>query len=106
MLQEMYLHLERPAQISAVRSRKHYLLMIATNIARMSFRRSRRWGIYIGTRCCAGLVDENSNPLVRLEALQDVGPLKLVFVELSERRQSIFIASRVEGGVSAISQRN
>jgi RNA polymerase sigma-70 factor (ECF subfamily) len=97
VLQEMYLHLERPARIGAVRNPKHYLLMIATNIARMSFRRNRRWTDMMELDAALGFVDETPNPLVRLEALQDVEALKLVIAEMTERRQRILFASRVEG---------
>jgi RNA polymerase sigma factor (sigma-70 family) len=97
VLQELYLHLERPARISVVRSPKHYLLMIATNIARMTFRRNRHWANMVGLDAALGFVDEASDPLGSLEALQDFEALKLAFAELTPRRQRILFAARVEG---------
>jgi RNA polymerase sigma-70 factor (ECF subfamily) len=97
VLQETYLHLERPARIGAMRSPKHYLLMIATNIARMSFRRDRRRANTVELEAALGLVDEAPDPLRRLEALQDLEALKRAFIELTPRRRRILFASRVEG---------
>jgi RNA polymerase sigma factor (sigma-70 family) len=96
-LQETFLHLERPLQISAVRSPKHYLLMIATNIARMGFRRDRRWASMLELDAAVGFVDEAPDPLRRLEARQDIEALKRALAELTPRRQRILFASRVEG---------
>lgn len=96
-LQELYLHLERPAQISIVRSPKHYLLTIATNIARMTFRRNRHWANMVELDAALGFVDETSDPLGSLESLQDFEVLKLAFAELTQRRQRILFAARVEG---------
>jgi RNA polymerase sigma-70 factor (ECF subfamily) len=96
-LQETYLRLERPAQIGAVRSPKHYLLTIATNIARMSFRRDRRWANMVELDTVLGFVDETPDPQRRIEAVEDVEALKLAFAELTPQRRRILFASRVEG---------
>jgi DNA-directed RNA polymerase specialized sigma24 family protein len=72
VLQETYLHLERPARIGAVGSPKHYLLTIATNIARMSFRRERRWTGLSELDAALGFVDEAPDPLRSLEAREEL----------------------------------
>lgn len=97
VLQETYLHLERPAQIGTVRSPKHYLLTIATNIARMSFRREKRWTTMEDLDAVLGFVDETPDPLRSLEARKDVEILQRAFEELTPRRRRILFAARVEG---------
>jgi RNA polymerase sigma factor (sigma-70 family) len=97
VLQETYLHLERPARIGAVGSPKHYLLTIATNIARMSFRRERRWTSLSELDAALGFVDEAPDPLRSLEAREELDALKIAFDELTPRRRHILIASRLEG---------
>jgi len=97
VLQETYLRLERPARIGAVSSPKHYLLTIATNIARMSFRRDRRWTSLSKLDVTLGFVDETSDPLRSLEARDEIEALQQAFDELTPRRRYIIFASRVEG---------
>lgn len=97
VLQETYLHLERPALIGTVSNPKRYLLTIATNIARMSFRRDRRWTSLSELDAALGFVDEAPDPLRSLEARQEVAALKIGFDELTPRRRHILIASRLEG---------
>jgi RNA polymerase sigma factor (sigma-70 family) len=97
VLQETYLHLERPAQIGTLSSPKQYLLMIATNIARMSLRRERRWASMLELDAALGLVDEAPDPLQSLEARKDIEALQRAFEELTPRRQRILFASRIEG---------
>ena len=97
VLQETYLHLERPLQVAAVRSPKHYLLTIATNIARMTFRRERRQMSLTDLDAALGFVDEMPDPLRSLEARQEFEVLKRAFDELSPRRRQILIAARIEG---------
>lgn len=96
-LQETYLHLERPVEIGTVRSPKQYLLTIATNIARMTFRRERRWADKQELDAVLGFVDETPDPLRSLEARQEVEALQRVFDVLTPRRQRILFALRVEG---------
>ena len=71
MLRETYLHLERPARISALTDPKHYLLTVATNIARMSFRRERRRTSFSELDAALGFVDEAPDPLRSLEAREE-----------------------------------
>ncbi len=97
VLQETYLHLERPARINSVGSPKHYLLTIATNIARMGFRRERRWTSLSELDAALGFVDEAPDPLRNLEAREEFEALKVAFDELTPRRRHILIASRLEG---------
>ena len=97
VLQETYLHLQRPARISAVTNPKHYLLTVATNIARMSFRRERRRTSFSELDVALGFVDEAPDPLRSLEAREEFEALKATFDQLTPRRQYILIASRLEG---------
>jgi RNA polymerase sigma-70 factor (ECF subfamily) len=97
VLQETYLQLERPLQVAVVRSPKQYLLTIATNIARMTFRRERRQMSLTDLDAALGFVDEMPDPLRNLEARQEFEVLKRAFDELSPRRRQILIAARIEG---------
>jgi RNA polymerase sigma factor (sigma-70 family) len=97
VLQETYLHLERPARLSVIDSPKRYLLTIATNIARMRFRRERRLTSLSDLDDALGFVDDAPDPLRSLEARQEFEVLKAAFDELSERRRVILVASRLEG---------
>lgn len=97
VLQETYLRLERPARIGIVASPKQYLLTIATNIARMSFRRDRRSANLPDLDVVLGFVDESPSPLQSLEARQEIEALQRAFDELTPRRRQIVFAARVEG---------
>ena len=96
-LQETYLRLRRPAQIGAIASPRHYLLTIATNIARMSFRRSRRWADLSELDAVLGFADESPGPEQSLLARADLAVLQRAFDELTPRRRQIIFAARVEG---------
>jgi RNA polymerase sigma factor (sigma-70 family) len=96
-LQETYLRLRRPARIGAIASPRHYLLTIATNIARMSFRRSRRWADLSELDAALGFVDESPNPEQNVLARADLEILQRAFDELTPRRRQIIFAARVEG---------
>jgi len=97
VLQETYLHLERPARIGPIGSPRHYLLTMAINIARMSFRRERRLTSLSELDAALGFVDEAPDPLRSLEARQEFEALKAAFDELTPRRRYILCASRLEG---------
>lgn len=97
VLQETYLRLERPARIGSVVSPKQYLLTIATNIARMSFRRNRRSTSLSDLDTALGFVDEAPGPLQSVEARQEIEALQRAFDELTLRRRKIVFAARVEG---------
>jgi len=97
VLQETYLRLARPAAIGIVASPKQYLLAIATNIARMGFRRDRRSTNLSDLDAVLGFVDESPGPLQSLEARQEIEALQRAFDELSPRRRRIVFAARVEG---------
>lgn len=97
VLQETYLHLDRPSLLSAIESPKRYLLTIATNIARMRFRRERRLTNLHDLDETLGFVDEAPDPLRSVEARQEFEALKAAFDELTPRRRYILFASRLEG---------
>ncbi|RZN15367.1 RNA polymerase [Bradyrhizobium sp. Leo121] len=97
VLQETYLHLERPIRLSVIDSPRRYLLTIATNIARMRFRRERRLTSLSDLDEALGFVDEAPDPLRGLEGRQELEALKIAFDELSARRRFILFASRLEG---------
>lgn len=96
VLQETYLHLERPARFGVIRSPKHYLLTIATNIARMRFRRERHSADMTELDAALGFVDERPDPLRHLEGRQEIEALLEAFSELTPRRQRILVAARLE----------
>lgn len=97
VLQETYLHLQRPSRIAVIDSPKRYLLAIATNIARMRFRRERRQTSLPDLDEVLGFADEAPDPLRSLEARQEFVALKAAFDELTPRRRNILFASRLEG---------
>jgi DNA-directed RNA polymerase specialized sigma24 family protein len=68
VLQETYLRLEQPARIGPVISPKRYLLTIAVNLARMSFRRERRSANLADLDAVLGFVDETPGPAQIVEA--------------------------------------
>jgi RNA polymerase sigma factor (sigma-70 family) len=97
VLQETYLRLERPARFGSIASPKQYLLTIATNIARMRFRRERRSMNLSDLDVAIGFVDETPGPLQQLEAREEIEALQRAFDELTPRRQTIVFAARVRG---------
>lgn len=97
VLQETYLHLERPSRFSVIDSPRRYLLTIATNIARMRFRREKRLSSLSDLDEALGFVDDAPDPLQSLEARQEFEALKAAFDELTPRRRYILYASRLEG---------
>jgi RNA polymerase sigma factor (sigma-70 family) len=97
VLQETYLRLERPARIGIVASPKQYLLAIATNIARMSFRREKRSADLSELDAALGFVDDTPSPLQSIEARREIEALQQAFDELTPRRRQIIFAARVEG---------
>jgi RNA polymerase sigma factor (sigma-70 family) len=97
VLQETYLHLARPGRLGVIRSPRQYLLTIATNIARMGFRRERRWANLSDLDEVLGFVDETPDPLRSFEARRELEALQRAFEELTPRRRRILFASRVEG---------
>lgn len=97
VLQETYLHLERPARIAFVHNPKQYLLTIATNIARMNFRRDRRWTSLSDLDEALGFADDAPDQLRIVAGREEMAALKRAFGELAPRRQYILFASRVEG---------
>ncbi|MBB4198902.1 hypothetical protein CCR94_15895 [Rhodoblastus sphagnicola] len=97
VLQETYLRLARPARIGAIASPKQYLLTIATNIARMRFRRERRSDNLSDLDAALGFIDETPGPLQNLEARQEIEVLQQAFDELTPRRKQIVFAARVGG---------
>ena len=97
VLQETYLHLDRPAKIGVVRSPVSYLLAVATNIARMKFRRERGWISLEEVDAAVGLADEAPDPAHSAEAKLEMEALQRAFDELTPRRQRILVAARIEG---------
>ncbi len=96
VLQETYLRLDRPGRLGIVRSPRQYLLTIATNIARMGFRRDRRWTPLSELDAVLGFIDESPDALRSLESRQEMDTLQRAFDELTPRRRHILYAARVE----------
>ncbi|MCK9914440.1 sigma-70 family RNA polymerase sigma factor [Microbacteriaceae bacterium K1510] len=97
VLQETYLHLDRPATIGVVRSPVYYLVTVATNIARMRFRREKTWVSLDDVDEVFGLVDETADPGRSIDARLELEKLQRAFDEMPARRRRILFASRVEG---------
>jgi RNA polymerase sigma factor (sigma-70 family) len=97
ILQETYLHLDRPANVGAVRSPMQYLLTVAMNMARMRFRREKRFVNLETVDAAVGLVDDTSSPAEAAEARLELEALQRAFDELTPRRRRILIAARVDG---------
>jgi RNA polymerase sigma-70 factor (ECF subfamily) len=97
VLQETYLHLGRPARIGPVRSPVYYLLTVATNIARMRFRREKDWLNLDDVDEAVGLVDEAADPARSADARLELEDLQRAFDEMPMRRRHILFAARVEG---------
>jgi RNA polymerase sigma factor (sigma-70 family) len=96
-LHETFLRLERLTRLGVVDRPRQYLLAIATNIARMNFRRDRRWTDLSELDAAVAFVDQSPGPDQRLEARQDIEALQKAFDELTPRRRQIIVAARVNG---------
>jgi RNA polymerase sigma factor (sigma-70 family) len=96
VLQETYIHLTRPVEFGIVRSPTRYLLMVATNIARMRFRRERPWVNLEDVDAAVGLVDDAPDPARSAEARLELEALQSAFDELTPRRRHILIAARFD----------
>ncbi len=97
VLQETFLHLNRPGNIGAVRSPLSYLSTVAMNIARMRFRREKIWVNLDDVDAAVGLVDESPDPAQSAESRSELTELQRAFDELTPRRRFILFATRVEG---------
>jgi RNA polymerase sigma factor (sigma-70 family) len=97
VLQETYLHLDRPNKPEVVHSPTHYLLTVATNIARMRLRRERLWVSLEDADMAVGFADEAPDPERSAEARLELEALQRVFHELTPRRRHILMAARGEG---------
>ncbi len=96
-LHEAYLHLDHFPHQGVVDNPQQYLLTMATNIARMSLRRQRRWTSLDAADAILDFVDEWPDPLRSIAARQQVEALLRAVDALTPRRRRILVASRVEG---------
>jgi RNA polymerase sigma-70 factor (ECF subfamily) len=96
VLQETYLHLERPRHIGSISSPRKYLLTIATNIARMGFRHDSRCTSIEELDAVLNFVDDAPSPLQTVESQQEFENLRRAFAELTPRQRAIVFAARVE----------
>lgn len=97
VLQETYLQLKHSTRLGAVARPKQYLLAVATNIARMRFRRERRWTSLSELDAALGFVDEAPSQLQAAEGRQEIEALQRAFHDLTPRRRYILFAARVDG---------
>jgi RNA polymerase sigma-70 factor (ECF subfamily) len=97
VLQETYLHLDRPNKPDTIHSPTHYLLTVATNIARMRLRREKLWVSLEDADTAVGFADEAPDPERSAEARQELEVLQRAFSELTPRRRQILMAARGEG---------
>lgn len=100
-LHETYLHLERSTRLDAIASPRQYLLTIATNLARMSFRRDKWRTQHVGLDEALDFADESADPLSTLIGRQEIEALQRAFDELTPRRRQILFSIRVEGAMIA-----
>jgi RNA polymerase sigma factor (sigma-70 family) len=97
VLQETYLHLDHQGELSPVHSPTHYLVTVATNIARMRLRREKRWVSLDDVDAAVGIVDEAPDPARSTEARLELEALQRALNELTPRRRQILMAARGDG---------
>jgi RNA polymerase sigma factor (sigma-70 family) len=97
VLHETYLKLSQPVVLGPIRSPKHYLLRIATNIALKRLRRERRFFSLSDAKVALGVADETPDPARAAEARFEVDALRQALQALPARQRDILLASRQDG---------
>lgn len=96
-LHETWLHLHRKDEIGTVASPSGYVLRTAFNLAtdrgREESRRARRFEI----KSVLDYADEAPGPAREAEARLEIAALEEALEELTDRRRTILLASRLEG---------
>jgi RNA polymerase sigma factor (sigma-70 family) len=96
-LHETYLRLDRAGHVGVVRSPGAFLLRIAINIAADDGRAERRRARRHDVRALLTVADEGASPETAAAARQELAALETALEELTERRRTILLWSRLEG---------
>lgn len=96
-LHETWLHLHRQEGTEAIGSPAGYLGRVAFNIAIDRGRKASRLARRLEIRAVLELPDDTPGPLELAEAQQEIAALEHALDELTPRRRTILLASRLEG---------
>lgn len=105
-LHETWLRIDNAAPAGTVRSPKHYLLEMASNVALKRLRAENRFVTLTDAKLAIGLLDNAPDPERAAIARSEVGALARALAELTPRRRDILLASRLEATpLKAIAER-
>ena len=96
-LHETWLHLHRKDAIGTIGSPAGYLLRTAFNIATDRGRKESRLARRFEIRAVLEIADETPGPARDAEARKDIAALERALEDLTPRRRTILLASRLEG---------
>lgn len=96
-LHEVYLRLDRSGPLGPVRNPDALLFRVASNIAIDRHRRERRLAKQQDIRAFLTIADAAPSPAELVEMRQEIARLESAIEELSPRRRTILLWSRVEG---------
>jgi RNA polymerase sigma-70 factor (ECF subfamily) len=96
-LHETWLHLHRRDGIETVENPKGYLLRTAFNIATDRGRKASRLARRVEIQEVLDLPDETPSPAELTEARQEIAALERALEDLTPRRRTILLSSRLEG---------
>lgn len=96
-LHETWLHLHRQDSAEAIGSPAGYLRRTAFNIAIDRGRKATRLARRLEIRAVLELPDDTPGPAELTEAKQEIAALERALDELTPRRRTILLASRLEG---------
>ncbi|MEW6439021.1 MAG: sigma-70 family RNA polymerase sigma factor [Pseudomonadota bacterium] len=96
-LHETYLHLNRGVPLGHVHNPEAFLFRVATNIATDRRRREKRLAKQRDIRALLAVPDEAPNPAQLIETRQEIERLEAAIEELTARRRTILLWSRIEG---------
>ncbi len=96
-LHETYLHLGRGVPLGHVHNPDAFLFRVATNIATDRHRREKRLAKQRDIQAFLTLPDEAPNPEKLIEIRQEIERLETAIEELTTRRRTILLWSRIEG---------
>lgn len=94
-LHETWLRIDNAAPAGDVRSPKHYLLQMASNVALKRLGAENRFVTLTDAKMAVGLVDNAPDPERAAIARSEVEALARALAELTPRRRDILLASRL-----------
>jgi RNA polymerase sigma-70 factor (ECF subfamily) len=95
-LHETWLRIDSAAPSGPVRSPKHYLLQMASNVARKRLTAEKRFVTLTDAKMAIGLADDTPDPERAAIAQSEISALARAVSELSPRRREILLASRLK----------